>query len=188
MGAVAALIFLQESLPSISMALLPILQFPDKRLRIHAAAVAVVDDGVQTVLDNMFETMYANLGIGLAATQVDIHQQIVVIDISEDGDQPLVLINPVILDKNGSVAMNEGCLSVNGVRAPVSRYSYVKVHALNRSGLPFKLEANDLLAVCIQHEIDHLNGKLFVDHLSPLKQQRIRNKIEKNVRKLAEES
>ena len=127
----------------------------------------------------MFETMYLEEGIGLAATQVDIHQRIIVIDISETRDQKLVLINPELLDQEGDTGIEEGCLSIPEQRAFVPRAERVKVRALDYNGQPFELEADDLLAICIQHEMDHLVGKLFVDYLSPLKRQRIRQKVEK---------
>ena len=137
---------------------------------------------LKKLVADMFETMYAEEGIGLAATQVDIHQRIIVIDVSEDREDQLVLINPEILEQSGSTGIEEGCLSVPGSRALVPRAEWVKVRALDRHGKPFELEADDLLAICIQHEMDHLVGKLFVDYLSPLKRQRIRQKLEKMAR------
>ena len=164
------------------MAILDVLRFPDERLRTVAAPVETFTPELQQIVDDMFETMYAEEGIGLAATQVDIHQRIIVIDVSEDRDDQLVLINPEILEQSGSTGIEEGCLSVPGSRALVPRAEWVKVRALDRHGKPFELEADDLLAICIQHEMDHLVGKLFVDYLSPLKRQRIRQKLEKMAR------
>ena len=161
------------------MALLEILRYPDKRLRTKAAPVETVNNDTRNIVDNMLETMYEAPGIGLAATQVDIHQQIVVIDISEDKDDPLCLINPKILHKEGTEESEEGCLSVPEYYASIKRAEAIKVSALDREGKEFELEVDGLLAVCIQHELDHLNGKVFVDYLSPLKQKRLRKKIEK---------
>ncbi|MGB0223313.1 MULTISPECIES: peptide deformylase [unclassified Marinobacterium] len=162
------------------MALLKILEFPDPRLRTIAEPVETVDDEVRKIIDDMFETMYDAPGIGLAATQVNIHKQIVVIDISEEGNEPLVLINPsfeVLTDETEQ--MQEGCLSVPGFYENVVRPERVKLNAIGRDGEPYELIADGLLAVCIQHELDHLNGKLFVDHISRLKRDRIRGKLEK---------
>lgn len=164
------------------MAMLEILHFPDPRLRTRAAPVAVVDDQLRTLVDDMLETMYAAPGIGLAATQVNVHKRVVVIDLSKEQDQPLVLINPEITEKQGVEEMEEGCLSVPGVFETVERADHVRVRALDRDGKPFEMEAGGILAVCIQHEIDHLDGKLFVDYLSPLKRARIRKKLEKEQR------
>lgn len=161
------------------MAVLKVLSFPDKRLRTKAKSVESVDDSVRAIMDDMLETMYDAPGIGLAATQVDIHQQIVVIDISEEKDSPLYLVNPEITAKSGKEISEEGCLSVPEYYAEVERAETVTVSALGHDGKPFELEAEGLLAVCIQHELDHLQGKLFVDYLSPLKQQRVRKKLEK---------
>ncbi len=161
------------------MSVLQILHFPDERLRITAKPVKVVDAKIQQIVDDMFETMYAEEGIGLAATQVDIHQRIIVIDVSENRDERLVLINPELLEKSGETGIEEGCLSIPDQRALVPRAEKVKIRALDREGKSFELEAVDLLAICIQHEMDHLVGKLFVDYLSPLKRQRIRQKMEK---------
>ncbi|AEX99768.1 peptide deformylase [Oceanimonas sp. GK1] len=161
---------------------LEVLRFPDERLRTVAKPVDAFTPELQTIVDDMFETMYAEEGIGLAATQVDIHQRIIVIDVSEDREHPLVLINPEILDSHGSTGIEEGCLSVPGARALVPRAERVKVRAQDRHGETFELDADDLLAICIQHEMDHLIGKLFVDYLSPLKRQRIRQKMEKMTR------
>jgi len=164
------------------MTTLNILHFPDPRLRNVAQPVEQVDDGTRQLVDDMFETMYAAPGIGLAATQVNVASRIVVIDISEEKDQPLCLINPEILELAGVEEMEEGCLSVPGVFERVQRADRVKVSALDRTGQPFELQADGLLAVCIQHEIDHLDGKLFVDYLSQLKRTRIRKKLEKEQR------
>ena len=164
------------------MTTLNILHFPDPRLRNVAQPVEQVDDDVRQLVDDMFETMYAAPGIGLAATQVNIARRIVVIDISEEKDQPLCLINPELIELDGVEEMEEGCLSVPGVFERVQRAEQVKVAALDRSGTPFELQAAGLLAVCIQHEIDHLDGKLFVDYLSQLKRTRIRKKLEKEQR------
>lgn len=161
------------------MAVLHVLHYPDERLRTIAKPVEKVDAEIQKIVDDMFETMYLEEGIGLAATQVDIHQRIIVIDISETRDQKLVLINPELLDQEGDTGIEEGCLSIPEQRAFVPRAERVKVRALDYNGQPFELEADDLLAISIQHEMDHLVGKLFVDYLSPLKRQRIRQKVEK---------
>jgi peptide deformylase len=164
------------------MAILDILRFPDPRLRNRAKPVEAVDATIAALVDNMFETMYQAPGIGLAATQVNVAKRVVVIDISDDNNQPLCLINPEILQAEGSEVMDEGCLSVPGVFDSVTRAERVRVRALNRNGEPFEMDADGLLAVCIQHEIDHLDGKLFVDYLSNLKRQRIRKKLEKEGR------
>ncbi len=164
------------------MALLEILHFPDPRLRNKAMPVDQVDDAIRQIVDDMFETMYHAPGIGLAATQVNIAQRIIVIDISKDKSEPLCLINPEILSRSGEEEMEEGCLSVPGYYETVRRAEKVMIGALGRDGQAFELEADDLLAVCIQHEIDHLDGKLFVDYLSPLKRQRIKKKLEKQAR------
>ncbi len=161
------------------MAILDILHFPDPRLRIKAKPVEAVDAELQQLIDDMFETMYAAPGIGLAATQVNVHKRLIVIDVSDDQSEPLVLINPEILDKRGVEEMQEGCLSVPGYYDNVQRADWVRVRALDRDGKPFELETDGLLAVCIQHEIDHLDGKLFVDYLSELKRKRVRKKLEK---------
>lgn len=162
------------------MAQLTILQFPDPRLRTHAKPVAQVDDRVRQLIDDMFETMYEAPGVGLAATQVNVHEQIVVIDVSEERDQPLVFINPKIEVLDETIFdYEEGCLSVPGFYEKVTRPRHVRVTALDRNGESFTIEPEGLLAVCIQHECDHLNGKLFVDYLSNLKRQRIRAKLEK---------
>ncbi|MDT8451425.1 MAG: peptide deformylase [Gammaproteobacteria bacterium] len=161
------------------MAQLEILHYPDPRLRTRARAVENVDDEVRQLVDDMFETMYAAPGIGLAATQVNVHRQVIVIDVSEEKSQPLCLINAEIVESEGEEESEEGCLSVPDIYDRVRRAERVKVKALDRDGDAFTLEAAGLLAVCIQHEIDHLQGNLFVDYLSPLKQQRLRKKIEK---------
>ena len=161
------------------MAQLEILTFPDPRLRQHAAPVGRVDAQVRRIVADMFETMYGAPGIGLAAIQVNIPRRIIVIDISGGGtDRPLCLINPQILELHGQEQMDEGCLSVPGFYETVTRAEAVRVSALNAEGEPFTLDADGLLAVCIQHEIDHLEGKLFVDHISSLKRLRIRRKLE----------
>jgi peptide deformylase len=161
------------------MTVLNILHFPDEKLRTPAKPVEKVDDTIRTLVDDMFETMYDAPGIGLAATQVDVHQRLIVIDVSEEKNQPLVLINPEILEKEGEEQMDEGCLSVPGIYEPVTRAEKIRVKALDREGETFELETDGLLAVCIQHEIDHLDGHLFIDYLSKLKQSRIRKKLEK---------
>ncbi|MEN8169191.1 MAG: peptide deformylase [Pseudomonadota bacterium] len=161
---------------------LTILHFPDKRLRTVARPVERVDDKLCQLIDDMFDTMYEAPGIGLAATQVDFHQRLIVIDVSEENNQPWVFINPEILETEGEEEMDEGCLSVPGIYETVQRAEKVKVRALDRNGESFELEADGLLAVCIQHEIDHLDGKLFVDYLSRLKRDRIRKKLEKQLR------
>ena len=168
------------------MAILPILEFPDPRLRTRAQPVAAVDDRIRQLVDDMFETMYAAPGIGLAATQVNVHERVVVMDISEDGDQPLVFVNPEVeVIGPDSRDYQEGCLSVPGFYESVARPANIRVRALDRDGKPFELEPDGLLAVCIQHELDHLEGKLFVDYLSPVKRQRIRQKLEKLQRQQA---
>ncbi|CRL46595.1 Peptide deformylase [Sodalis glossinidius str. 'morsitans'] len=168
-----------------TMSLLQVLHYPDERLRKVAKPVVDVNDAIRRIVDDMFETMYAEEGIGLAATQVDIHQRIIVIDVSESRDQRLVMINPELLEKSGETGIDEGCLSIPDQRGFVPRAEKVKVQALDRDGNSFELEADDLLAICIQHEMDHLVGKLFVDYLSPLKRQRIRQKMEKLARMTA---
>ncbi|PJJ99659.1 peptide deformylase [Lysobacteraceae bacterium NML03-0222] len=164
------------------MALLPILEFPDPRLRTRAVpveAAEVVGEKFQALLDDMFETMYAAPGIGLAASQVDVHQRFMVIDVSEAHDAPLVFINPEIIARDGEQVYQEGCLSVPGIFADVTRANQIRVRALGRDGQPFEMEADGLLAVCIQHEMDHLEGKLFVDYLSPLKREMVKKKLAK---------
>ncbi|MCR3756014.1 MAG: peptide deformylase [Sodalis sp. Psp] len=164
------------------MSLLQILHYPDERLRKVANSVSAVNDSIRCIVDNMFETMYAEKGIGLAATQVNIHQRIIVSDVSENRNQCLVFINPELLEKSGETGIDEGCLSIPDQRGFVLRAEKIKVRALNRDGNSFELEAGDLLAICIQHEMDHLVGKLFIDYLSPLKRQRIRQKMRKLAR------
>jgi len=164
------------------MPVLQVLHYPDERLRKVAKPVAKVTAEIKQIVDDMFETMYAEEGIGLAATQVDIHQRIIVIDVSEERNERLVLINPEILTKCGETGIEEGCLSIPEQRALVPRAEKVSIRALNREGEQFELDADGLLAICIQHEIDHLEGKLFIDYLSPLKRQRIRQKLEKLAR------
>ncbi len=164
------------------MAILDILHYPDLRLRDKAQPVEQVDDAIRTLIDDMFETMYQAPGIGLAAIQVNVHKRLMVIDVSEDKSEPLCFINPEILEKSGEEQMEEGCLSVPGVFETVTRAEAIRVHALDRDGNSFEMPADGLLAVCIQHEIDHLDGKLFVDYLSGLKRQRIRKKLEKEAR------
>lgn len=162
------------------MTILNILEFPDPRLRNKAKIVNKVDDKVQRLLNDMFETMYQASGIGLAATQINIHQRIVVIDVSEEKNEPFVFINPEITVLEGDLMEHEeGCLSVPGYHEIVKRPENIEVTALDRDGNPFQIKPSELLAVCIQHEVDHLNGKLFVDYLSILKRQRIRKKLEK---------
>ena len=161
------------------MAILQVLHFPDPRLHIKATPVHEVDDEVRELVANMFETMYDAPGIGLAATQVNVHKRVIVIDVSEDKDQPLVLINPELVSKEGTIEWEEGCLSVPSIYDKVQRAERVTVRALDQDGKAFELEAEELLAVCIQHEMDHLEGRLFVDYLSQLKRQRIKKKLEK---------
>ncbi|MFK5914611.1 MAG: peptide deformylase [Woeseiaceae bacterium] len=161
------------------MAILNILHFPDDRLRTIAKAVETVTEKHRTLIKDMLETMYDAPGIGLAATQVNVHQCILVIDISEEKNDPIVLINPEILEKEGDQEFDEGCLSVPGIYETVHRAENIRVKALNQQGETFEMNANGLLAICIQHEMDHLLGKLFVDYLSQLKKQRIRKKLEK---------
>lgn len=164
------------------MALLEILCFPDERLRKTAGRVEKLTDTYQKLLDDMLETMYAAPGIGLAATQVNVHEQLIVIDISDSRDQPLCLINPEILSKSGVEKMDEGCLSVPETYAEIHRAESIVLKYLDREGNEQQLETEGLLAVCIQHEIDHLHGKLFVDYLSKLKRMRIQKKLEKHKR------
>lgn len=164
------------------MPLLEILEYPDPRLRKKAQPITDFDDNLQSQIDSMLETMYAAPGIGLAATQVNIHKQLFVVDVSEDKSSPLVFINPKIIDLRGVEEMEEGCLSFPGVYAKVKRADEVTIEALDRNGETFQLDADELLAVCIQHEFDHTQGKLFVDHLSALKRERIRKKLEKELK------
>jgi len=165
------------------MAQLNILRYPDPRLHTVARPVAEVDARIRRLIDDMIETMYASEGIGLAATQVDVHEQVIVIDVSDTHDQPMVLINPEITWRSDETVMaEEGCLSVPAIYDSVPRHARVKVRALDRDGQPFELDADELLAVCVQHEIDHLLGKVFVDYLSVLKRSRIRTKLLKRQR------
>lgn len=164
------------------MALLSILHYPDPRLHRVASPVKQVNDRIRQLVRDMAQTMYAAPGIGLAATQVDVHQQVIVMDISETHDQLSVFINPEILESRGEAQCEEGCLSVPGVYETVARAQWIKVRALDQHGVPFTLEAEALLGVCIQHEMDHLKGKVFVEYLSRLKQQRIAAKLKKQQR------
>jgi len=167
------------------MALLNILRYPDARLHKTAAPVTVFDEALKRLVQDMAQTMYAAPGLGLAATQVDIHKQVIVVDVSERQDSLVVLVNPEIVEASGISDIEEGCLSVPGVYDIVERAERVKVRAYDQNGNPFTLEAQGLLAVCIQHEMDHLKGKVFVEHLSQLKQQRVRAKLAKQLRKSA---
>jgi peptide deformylase len=167
------------------MALLNILRYPDARLHKVAAPVTAFDEPLKRLVADLAETMYAAPGIGLAATQVDVHKQVIVLDVSERRDSLLVLINPVILDASGVSDIEEGCLSVPAIYETLERAERVKVRACDQNGKPFMLEAQGLLAVCIQHEMDHLKGKVFVESLSQLKQQRIRARLAKQLRKSA---
>jgi len=164
------------------MAILPIIHYPDSRLHKIAAPVAAVDESIRKLVRDMADTMYSAPGVGLAATQVDVHKQVVVIDISETHDRLLVLINPKILSSRGQADCEEGCLSVPGIFEKVTRAEWVKVQALGIDGKPFQVESDGLLAVCIQHEMDHLKGKVFVEYLSQLKQKRIVGKLKKQQR------
>ena len=164
--------------------ILDILKYPDKRLRTIAKPVVSVDENIKQQVKNMFETMYEAPGIGLAATQVNFHQRIIVIDVSDQCNEPICLINPEVIEKSGEIQWEEGCLSVPDYYENVIRANDIKVQALNQHGETFELEASEMLSVCIQHEIDHLDGILFVDHLSKLKQKRLKKKTEKKVRKL----
>lgn len=165
---------------------LKILEFPDPRLRTKATPVQVVDDELRALIDDMFETMYEAPGIGLAATQVDVHKRLLVADVSIDKDAPYVLINPEIFEKDGITVTDEGCLSVPGFYEEIERAEHIRVRYLDRDGIEIELDVHGLLAVCIQHEMDHLDGKLFVDYLSEVKRTRIRKKLEKEHRLLAE--
>ncbi|MFT7132486.1 MAG: peptide deformylase [Cyclobacteriaceae bacterium] len=159
------------------MALLDILEFPDPRLRTVARPVTEVNNRIMTLCDDMLETMYAAPGIGLAASQVNVHQRLLVVDVSEDKSEPLVFINPEIVESDGEIETDEGCLSIPGFYEPVIRFEKIQVKALDRQGEVFVIDAEDLLAVCIQHEMDHLEGKLFVDYISTTKRQMIRKKL-----------
>ena len=164
------------------MALLPILRYPDPRLHKKAAPVAEVNDSIRKLIADMAETMYEAPGVGLAATQVDVHRRVVVIDVSEDKTGLLALVNPEILERSGEQECEEGCLSVPGIYEKVIRAEKIRFRALDRDGQPFEMEAEGLLAVCVQHEIDHLDGKVFVEYLSALKQNRIKAKLAKKAR------
>lgn len=170
------------------MATMTVLRYPDERLRTVAQPVKEVDDALRQTIDDMYETMYESQGVGLAATQVDVHQRLFVADCSEDQSEPRVFINPEIIARHGVYENEEGCLSFPGVFAKVERAGEVRVRALDYHGETFELDADGLLAICIQHEIDHLNGKLFVDYLSPLKRNRIRKKLEKEARLAAKQT
>jgi peptide deformylase len=170
------------------MAVLEVLTFPDERLRIVAKPVEEVNNDIRKLVSDMFETMRDEKGIGLAATQVNVHQRIVVMDVSEDQNEPRVFINPEITHKDGTTVSEEGCLSVPNNYAKIDRAENITVKALDKDGNPFELEADGLLAICIQHELDHLEGKLFVDYLSSMKRERIRKKLEKEARLAARES
>ena len=164
------------------MAKLTILEFPDPRLRIRATSVVSVDTALKSLISDLFETMYEAPGIGLAATQVDVHKRLLVADVSADKTEPYVLVNPVILQKDGATATEEGCLSVPGYYEEVERAEHIRVRFLDRDGEECEMDAEGLLAVCIQHEIDHLDGKLFVDYLSEAKRQRIRKRLVRDKR------
>ncbi len=168
------------------MAKLKILEFPDPRLRTRAEPVTEVDERIRTLIDDLLETMYAAPGIGLAATQVDVHERLLVADVSTDQTEPHALINPVIVEKDGVTVSDEGCLSVPGYFEPVTRAEHIRVRYLNRDGEEVEMDATGLLAVCIQHEMDHLDGKLFVDYLSEAKRGRIRKRLEKERRQQAQ--
>lgn len=159
------------------MATLDILVFPDERLRTVAKAVQNIDDDLRTLVDDMFETMYKAPGIGLAATQINVHERVVVIDVSENKDQPLTLINPEILSLEGEAEGEEGCLSIPGVYENVKRAEKIKFRAIDRDGNSYEMDADGLLSVCVQHEVDHLDGKMFVDYLSAMKRRRIKKKM-----------
>jgi peptide deformylase len=167
------------------MARLEILEFPDPRLRTVAKPVRVVDDRIRTLCDDMLETMYDAKGIGLAATQVNIHERVVVMDLSEERGSPQVFINPEIEPYGERIEGEEGCLSVPGYYDAVTRAERVRIKALDQAGNPFEIDAEGLLAVCIQHECDHLAGKVFVDYLSPLKRTRVRKRLEKSKKQSA---
>jgi len=169
------------------MAKLKILEFPDPRLRKKARPVEIVDDALRQLIDDMFETMYEAPGIGLAATQVDVHRRLLVADVSNEKNEPWVLINPVILEQDGVEVTEEGCLSVPGYYEEVERAEHIRVRCLDRDGIEVESEFEGLLAVCVQHEMDHLEGRLFVDYLSEAKRQRIRKRLEKDRRHRQEE-
>ena len=161
------------------MSILTILEYPDERLRKVAAPVKTVDASIRRLVDDMLETMYHDHGVGLAATQVNVHLRVIVIDVSENKDEPMCLINPEIIERFGEKENEEGCLSVPGFFEKIKRIERIKVKAINRDGEWYEFEAEDLLAVCVQHEMDHLEGKLFVDYISSLKRERIKKKLEK---------
>jgi len=170
------------------MSKLDILEFPDPRLRTVAKPVQVVDDAIRQLIGDMIETMYLERGIGLAATQVNVHKRLLVLDVSEYQDTPRAFINPEIISEEGSQTCEEGCLSVPGVFAEVKRAEKIRVKALDQDGVDIEEDAEGLLAVCLQHELDHLNGKLFVDYLSPLRRQRVKKKLEKQRKAALQES
>jgi peptide deformylase len=170
------------------MALRTILEYPDPRLRTRAQPVTRFDAALGTLIDDMLETMYAAPGIGLAATQVDVHKRVIVIDLSREHNEPLVLINPEILSREGDASTEEGCLSVPGIFDEVKRAAKIRLRAHDRNGEPFERDYDDILAVCIQHEMDHLEGKLFVDYLSDLKRERIRKRLGKERRERASQT
>ncbi len=170
------------------MSKLTILEFPDPRLRTRAAPVSVFDADLGRLIDDMLETMYAAPGIGLAATQVDVHRRLLVLDVSDDQSAPMVFVNPEILTSEGAQVYQEGCLSVPGIFADVTRADRIRVRAQDRQGETFEMDAEGLLAVCIQHEMDHLVGKLFVDYLSSLKREMVRRRLEKQRRQAASEA
>ena len=169
------------------MSILNILEYPDKRLRTIASPIESVDTDLSQLISDMFETMYEAPGIGLAATQVNVHKQLLVLDVSEDKSQPMVFINPAIIAHNGSQVYQEGCLSLPNIYADVKRFNQITVSALDRQGEKFNIEADGLLAICIQHEMDHLIGKVFVDHLSPLKRALADKKLAKQRKLNAEQ-
>ena len=170
------------------MALLEILKYPDPRLRTVAQPVNEVSDATRSLIDDMFETMYSAPGIGLAATQVDVHERLLVLDITEDKSAPMVFINPEILASEGTISGDEGCLSVPEIYEAIDRAENIRVKALDRDGKEFELEVDGLLSVCIQHEMDHLEGKLFVDYLSALKRSRLKKRMEKERKRNQEEA
>jgi len=170
------------------MALLEILKYPDPRLRTVAQPVNKVSDATRSLIDDMFETMYSAPGIGLAATQVDVHERLLVLDITEDKSAPMVFINPEILASEGTISGDEGCLSVPEIYEAIDRAENIRVKALDRDGKEFELEVDGLLSVCIQHEMDHLEGKLFVDYLSALKRSRLKKRMEKERKRNQEEA
>ena len=170
------------------MAIRSILEFPDPRLRTRAQPVTRFDADLHRIVDDMLETMYAAPGIGLAATQIDVHQRLLVIDVSAEHNDPLILINPEILSREGEIATEEGCLSVPGYFEEVKRASRIRIRGQDRDGNFFERDCEEILAVCIQHEMDHLDGKLFVDYLSSLKRERVRKKLEKDRKERATRS